>query len=96
MATYDLSRSALNSLLAADHIDPSVRQSIINYLQHDGLLVGPGSTVKVQESGYPPTLDPNAQVLLVDIPLILYPHLRAVLIAVSTASAPVFMGKAMS
>jgi hypothetical protein len=30
------------------------------------------------------------------IPLTLYPHLRAIFTAVSTASAPVFMGKIMS
>ena len=66
MATYDLTQSQLNSLLASDNIDPSVRKSIIDYLKDDGLLNGPGSKVAVQESGYPPTLDPNAQVLLVD------------------------------
>src|SRR5450756_1535566 len=65
MAAYDLNRSELNSLLASDNIDPSVRKSIIDYLQDDGLLTGHGSTVAVQESGYPP-LDSNAQVLLVD------------------------------
>src|ERR1700733_6122375 len=65
MATYDLTRSELNSLLAADHIDPSVRQSIINYLVSDGSFSGPGHTVKVQETGFPP-LDSHAQVLLVD------------------------------
>src|SRR5271170_2747742 len=67
MATYDLNRSELNGLLAADHIDPSVRQAIINYLVDDHSFSGPGRTVAVQESGYPP-LDRNAQVLLVDTP----------------------------
>ena len=63
MATYDLDRSELNSLLASSNIDPSVRKSIIDYLQDDGLLTGHGSTVQVQEGG---SLDPSTQVLLVD------------------------------
>ena len=59
MATYDLTRSELNSLLAADHVDPTVRQSVLQYLSENGDLSGPGSKVEVQESGYPPTLDPE-------------------------------------
>src|SRR5579863_10188505 len=66
MATYDLTRSELNSLLAADHVDPTVRQSVLQYLSENGDLSGHGSRVEVQESGYPPTLDPNAEVLIVD------------------------------
>lgn len=65
MATYDLNRAELNSLLAANHIDPLVRQSIIDYLQDDGFLHDHGSTVQAQEGG---TLDFNTQVLLVDSP----------------------------
>lgn len=67
MATYDLNRSELNSLLAADHIDPSVRKAIINYLVDDGLLTGPHGTVVVQEGTYPP-LDSNTEVLLLNSP----------------------------
>jgi hypothetical protein len=65
MATYDLHRSELNSLLASDHIDPSIRKAIIDYLQDDGLLGSRHSTVSVQEG-----TDPNhgTQVLLVDTP----------------------------
>jgi hypothetical protein len=65
MATYDLHRSGLNSLLASDHIDPSVRQAIINYLEDDGLLRTHHSTVSVQEGTHP---SHGTQVLLVDTP----------------------------
>jgi hypothetical protein len=65
MATYDLHRSELNSLLASDHIDPSVRQAIIDYLQDDGLLRSHHSTVSVQEGTHPAY---GTQVLLVDTP----------------------------
>src|SRR5271163_2982048 len=65
MSIYDLSRSALNHLLASDGIDSSVRNAIIDYLRDDGLLTGHGSKVAVQENGFPP-LDPSAQVLIVD------------------------------
>ena len=63
MAIYN--QTDLSSLLASDGIDPAVQASILNYLHNDGLLTGPGDTVDVQLSGYPP-LDPNAQVLFVD------------------------------
>lgn len=65
MATYDLTRSELNNLLAADNIDSSVRQAIIDYLVDDGTLAGHHAKVEVQESGFPP-LDPKAEVLIVD------------------------------
>jgi len=65
MATYDLHRSELNSLLASDHIDPSVRKAIIDYLQDDGLLGSRHSTVSVQEGTHP---DHGTQVLIVDTP----------------------------
>jgi Ca2+-binding RTX toxin-like protein len=42
MAIYDLDRSDLNSLLASNHIDPSVRKSIINYLVDAGYLTDGG------------------------------------------------------
>jgi hypothetical protein len=91
MATYDLNRSELNSLLASDHIDPSVRKSIIDYLQDDGLLTGHGSTVAVQESGYqsgnPATLDPTAQVLFVDTSPISVGTDPALKVIVDTADA---------
>jgi hypothetical protein len=65
MATYDLHRSELNSLLASDHIDPSVRKAVLDYLQDDGLLGSHHSTVSVQEGTHP---DHGTQVLLVDTP----------------------------
>src|SRR5450759_731089 len=65
MATYDLNRSELNSLLASDNIDLSVRKSIIDYLQNDGLLTDPKSTVDVQQGGVADPSDPT-QVLIVD------------------------------
>jgi hypothetical protein len=65
MATYDLHRSELNSLLASDHIDPSVRKAIIDYLEDDGLLGSRHSTVSVQEGTNP---SHGTQVLLVDTP----------------------------
>jgi hypothetical protein len=65
MATYDLHRSELNSLLASDHIDPSVRKAIIDYLEDDGLLGSRHSTVSVQEGTHP---DHGTQILLVDTP----------------------------
>src|SRR5215470_6357423 len=64
MAIYDLNRSELNSLLASNHFDPSVRQAVIGYLTDDGLLK-PGGTVHVETN---PALDSNAQVLTVDTP----------------------------
>jgi hypothetical protein len=65
MATYDLHRSELNSLLASDHIDPAVRKAIIDYLEDDGLLGSRHSAVSVQEGTHP---DHGTQVLLVDTP----------------------------
>jgi hypothetical protein len=65
MATYDLHRSELNSLLASDHIDPSVRKAIIDYLEDDGLLHSRHSTVSVQGGTNP---SHGTQVLIVDTP----------------------------
>ena len=62
MATYDLDRSHLNSLLASNGIDPSVRKSVIDYLQDDGLLHGHDG-VHVETN---PPINSNAQVLLVE------------------------------
>ncbi|HTP90563.1 MAG TPA: calcium-binding protein, partial [Xanthobacteraceae bacterium] len=66
MSTYDLTRTGLENFLAANQIDVSTTNSIIKYLQSDGLLTTPGSTVAVQESGYPPFDPPPVQVLIVD------------------------------
>jgi Ca2+-binding RTX toxin-like protein len=65
MAIYDLNRSELNSLLASNQIDHSVRQSIIDYLADDSLLRGHRSTVHVETN---PPLDSNAQVLAINTP----------------------------
>jgi hypothetical protein len=65
MATYDLNRSELNSFLASDHIDHSVRKAIIDYLEDDGLLSSGHSRVVVQEGDHP---DRGTQVLLVNSP----------------------------
>jgi Ca2+-binding RTX toxin-like protein len=64
MAIYDLNRSELNSLLASNDIDPSVRKSVIDYLA-DGGSLSHGSTAQVETY---PALDLNAQVLTVDTP----------------------------
>ena len=63
MATYDLNRGELNALLASDHADPSARKAVIDYLMADG-DVGRNSRVDVQVGGG--SLDPNAQVLILD------------------------------
>jgi hypothetical protein len=65
MATYDLHRSELNGLLASDHIDPSVRKAIIDYLENDGFLGTRHSTVSVQDGTHP---DHGTQVLIVNTP----------------------------
>ena len=63
MATYDLNRGELNALMASDHVDPSARKAVIDYLTYDG-AVGGNSKVDVQVGGG--SLDPNAQVLVLD------------------------------
>src|SRR5262249_44046851 len=63
---YELDKSHLNSALAANNIDPAIRQSIINFLVHDGDFAGDGK-VTVQEGDFPP-LNPSAQVLILDTP----------------------------
>ena len=63
MATYDLNRGELNALMASDHVDPSARKLVIDYLMADG-DVGRNSRVDVQVGGG--SLDPNAQVLVLD------------------------------
>ena len=63
MATYDLNRGELNALMASDHVDPSGRKAVIDYLMADG-DVGRNSRVDVQVGGG--SLDPNAQVLVLD------------------------------
>jgi len=63
MATYDLNRGELNALMASDHVDPSARKAVIDYLMADG-DVGRNSRVDVQIGGG--SLDPNAQVLVLD------------------------------
>jgi hypothetical protein len=63
MATYDLNRGELNALMASDHVDPSARKAVIDYLRYDGDLGG-NSKVDVQVGGG--SLDPNAQVLVLD------------------------------
>jgi Ca2+-binding RTX toxin-like protein len=63
MATYDLNRGELNALMASDHVDPSARKAVIDYLMYDG-DVGRNSRVDVQVGGG--SLDPNAQVLVLD------------------------------
>jgi len=63
MATYDLNRGELNALMASDHVDPSARRAVIDYLMADG-DVGRNSRVDVQIGGG--SLDPNAQVLVLD------------------------------
>jgi Ca2+-binding RTX toxin-like protein len=65
MATYDLNRSELNSFLASDHVDRSVRMGVIDYLQDQGFLTHPKSTVDVQQGGVADPSDPT-QVLIVD------------------------------
>src|SRR5215471_12936823 len=89
MATYDLHRSELNSLLASEGIDASVRQAVLNYLKDD--FTDPHHTISVQESGLPPfdTSLPGAptvppQVLIIDSPSAavdtsLNPNLEAVI-----------------
>ena len=63
MAQYNLHQ--LDQLLGpSNNIDPSVRQSIIDYLQDDGLLHGHNSTVDVGDLS-----DPNAQVLFLTTPI---------------------------
>ena len=61
---YDLNRSGLENFLASDPVSPAISQAIIDYLKDDGLLHG-HDTVAVQVGG---TLDPTAQVYVVDNP----------------------------
>jgi Ca2+-binding RTX toxin-like protein len=69
---YD-TQTQLDGLLVSGGIDLSVRNAIINYLMDDGLLMGPGSQVLVQDQNLPPPvfppLDPPAQVLFLNNPI---------------------------